>query len=274
MSNKFNPIFGTKVVIIGGSSGLGNLSSLLGCLNSCSHTSHAGYSAAEISLDRGAIVFIASSSQGKVDAAVATLRQAYPKGQVTGSTLDIKDDSSVKAFFAKINETGSKGIDHLIYSAGDALAQMTPAQFEKATISAAFDVRVFGIFSAISAAHPFMNVGSSITLTTGSAAFKPPGGGWSVIGALTGAIVSLAKSLAIELAPIRVNSLAPGAVETPLWDPMGADAKAAMFESMKKSHLTGGVGQPEDIAHAYLFAMSCRFLTGQCIIIDGGALLI
>ncbi|KAL8290507.1 hypothetical protein RQP46_002765 [Phenoliferia psychrophenolica] len=251
MPSKFNPLVGKKVAILGGSSGL-------------------GYGAAEISLDHDAIVFIGSSSAAKVEAAAAKLRAAYPSGTVHGRAVNMKEEASVAAWIEWVAATGNKGIDHLIYSAGDPLSLGPLGQVETEKLGDTFDVRVFGIFRAVKAAQPHLNVGGSVCLTTGSAAFKPSKG-WTAVTAVTGAIVSLTKALAVELAPLRVNVLAPGMVVTELWDSIPAEPRAALFESGKAGHLTGTVGHPDDVAQGYLFAMTSRFLTGQCIKIEGGA---
>lgn len=83
----------------------------------------------------------------------------------------------------------------------------------------AFELRYFGTLGAVSAALPRLRPGGSVVLTTGSAADRP-GAGWSVASSICGAMDSLARALAVEPAPLRVNAVKPGVVRTPLWSGM------------------------------------------------------
>lgn len=65
----------------------------------------------------------------------------------------------------------------------------------------------------------------------------------------------MARSLAIDLAPVRVNVVYPGAVETPLWDGIPEEHRQAMFKEFEKKILTGHIGQPEEVAEAFLYTM-------------------
>ncbi|KAL5532532.1 hypothetical protein ACEPAF_4306 [Sanghuangporus sanghuang] len=112
-----------------------------------------------------------------------------------------------------------------------------------------FDVRFWGAFTAAQVAK--IRPGGSITLTVGSVVVKPRKG-WSLAAGLMGAVDSLTRGLAVDLAPIRVNVISPGAVKTELWDPNASR-------------------KPDEIAEAYLFCMKCQYITGQRIEVDGGA---
>jgi NAD(P)-dependent dehydrogenase (short-subunit alcohol dehydrogenase family) len=79
--------------------------------------------------------------------------------------------------------------------------------------------------------------------------------------------------LAIELAPIRVNAVSPGVVRTNLWQNMSAAEREHMYESVGNSLPVGRVGEPHDIAQAYLFLMHEAFGTGQVVVVDGGTVL-
>ena len=87
---------------------------------------------------------------------------------------------------------------------------------------------------------------------------------------ITGAMVTLTRALAVELAPIRVNAVAPGVVRSPLWADMSEEAREAMYRRIGGKLLVGRVGNPEDLAEAYLFLMRERFITGEVIDVDGG----
>jgi NAD(P)-dependent dehydrogenase (short-subunit alcohol dehydrogenase family) len=95
-----------------------------------------------------------------------------------------------------------------------------------------------------------------------------------VVAAVNGALGAFARALALELAPTRVNVVSPGWVDTPVWDRIAGDGKAAAFEQMARRLPVGRVGTPEDLAHAYLFLMENGFTTGVTLHVDGGHALV
>jgi NAD(P)-dependent dehydrogenase (short-subunit alcohol dehydrogenase family) len=84
----------------------------------------------------------------------------------------------------------------------------------------------------------------------------------------------LTRALALELAPIRVNAVSPGVVRTNLWQNLTVVEREDMYEGMGKSLPVGRVGEPHDIAQAYLFLMQEGFSTGQTLVVDGGTVLV
>jgi NAD(P)-dependent dehydrogenase (short-subunit alcohol dehydrogenase family) len=116
---------------------------------------------------------------------------------------------------------------------------------------------------------PRMADGGSFTIFSGVAAAK------ITIGTLGVAITNsaadiLARSLALELAPIRVNAISPGVIDTGAWDALGEQRKADYFACMSARNPVRRIGTADDIANAVLFAMTSTFLTGQTLHIDGG----
>jgi NAD(P)-dependent dehydrogenase (short-subunit alcohol dehydrogenase family) len=104
---------------------------------------------------------------------------------------------------------------------------------------------------------------------SGVTAFKIEVG--TVAVALTnGAADTLTRSLALELAPIRVNAISPGVIDTGAWDALGEDGKARLFEELGASNPARRIGTAEDVASAAIFAMTNTFLTGVTIPVDGG----
>ena len=89
-----------------------------------------------------------------------------------------------------------------------------------------------------------------------------------------GAIVSLTRALAVELAPIRVNAVSPGVVRTNVWQSLSADEREHLYERVGKTLPVGRVGEPYDIAQAYLFLMQEGFSTGQTVVVHGGTVLV
>ena len=136
-----------------------------------------------------------------------------------------------------------------------------------------FDVRFFGALNAVHAARPHLSSGAAITLTSGSAASRP-GAGWALGASVSGAVSSLAKALAVELAPIRVNAVAPGVLRSPIWSAMSEERQAQFYASVADALLVTRVGEVDDAAEAVLYCMTQTYTTGTVIGVDGGALLV
>jgi NAD(P)-dependent dehydrogenase (short-subunit alcohol dehydrogenase family) len=235
---------GKRVVIIGGTSGIGLA------------TAHAA-------VDAGAEIVIASSRQTSIDTALGE----FPTG-ATGRTLDVLDSAAVHAFFAEVG-----AFDHLAYTAGEPLSLLPVDGLDIDEARAFFQVRLFGALNVVSASAKHIRPGGSITLTSGSARTRP-GAGWAVASSLCGATTSLAGALAVELAPIRVNVVEPGIIRSPLWSGMSAEDRQSMYQQQADLLPAGRVGEVHDIAHAFLYSMTQSFMTGASITVDGGALLV
>jgi NAD(P)-dependent dehydrogenase (short-subunit alcohol dehydrogenase family) len=130
-------------------------------------------------------------------------------------------------------------------------------------------------FDAIRLAVPHINPGGSVTMTSGTAAFQGSEG-WFLGAAASGATISAAKSLAVELAPIpiRVNVVAPGVIRSPLWSQLPQADRVAMYENVGRGLPLGRVGEVEDAAKAYVQLMDQDYATGTVSMVDGGALLV
>jgi NAD(P)-dependent dehydrogenase (short-subunit alcohol dehydrogenase family) len=87
-------------------------------------------------------------------------------------------------------------------------------------------------------------------------------------------VTSLAKALAVELAPLRVNSVEPGVVRSPLWSGMSRADQDGLFALQAEVVPVGRVGEVEDVAQAFVYAMTQSFVNGASIPVDGGALLV
>jgi NAD(P)-dependent dehydrogenase (short-subunit alcohol dehydrogenase family) len=94
--------------------------------------------------------------------------------------------------------------------------------------------------------------------------------GYLGVAITNGAVDFLTRSLAVELAPIRVNTISPGVIDTGAWDSLGEDGKRDYFEHVGTTNPTRRIGTPEDVADAVLFAMTNTFLTGVTLKVDGG----
>jgi NAD(P)-dependent dehydrogenase (short-subunit alcohol dehydrogenase family) len=233
-----------RVVVIGGTSGI-------------------GLATARAAIQAGAELLIASDKQSSVDRALGELGAG-----ARGQTLDVSDVSAVNSFFKEVGE-----LDHLVYTAGESLLLMPLAKLDIDAARNFFQIRYFGALSVVAAAAPYIRAGGSITLTTGIANVRPHPG-WSIGASVLGAVESLTRALAVELAPIRVNAVSPGVVRSPLWADMGEVEREQLYKSIGDSVLVGHVGETEEIANAYLYCMTQTFASGSVITVDGGTVLV
>jgi NAD(P)-dependent dehydrogenase (short-subunit alcohol dehydrogenase family) len=137
----------------------------------------------------------------------------------------------------------------------------------------AFELRYWAALAAVKYGSKNIRKGGSIVLTTGVAGQRPHKG-WVIAASVCGTIEALTRALALELAPIRVNAVSPGVVRTNLWQNMTAAEREQLYESVGSSLPVGRVGEPHDIAQAYLFLMQEGFGTGQTLVVDGGTVLV
>lgn len=177
------------------------------------------------------------------------------------NALDIVDDSSVKAFFA------TAGIfDHVVFAA--AKTKTGPvATLALDDAQAAMNSKFFGAYRVARAAK--VSDGGSITFISGFLSQRPSAS--SVLqGAINAALEALARGLALERAPVRVNTVSPGLVDTPLYAGMSDADRQAMFDKAAALLPARRVGQPEDIAGAILFVATNPYATGSTVTVDGG----
>ena len=113
--------------------------------------------------------------------------------------------------------------------------------------------------------------GGSLTFISGSLSQRPMVGA-VLQGAINAAIEALARGLALERAPIRVNTASPGLIDTKLWHSMGATERQKMFDQMAGGLPVRRVGQPDDIAQAVLYVATNPFVSGTTTVVDGGGL--
>ena len=211
----------------------------------------------------GAAVVIASSNAERISQAVRSLDDS-----AEGRVVDVRNEAAVSALF---DELGS--FDHLVYTAGEPLTLTDLPSLALEQAREFFEIRYWGALSAAKYASSRIRPGGSIVLSSGSAGARPEKG-WAVAASITGAIEALTRALAVELAPVRVNAVAPGVVRTEMWDGLPHTEREALYNSVGAALLTGRVGEPEDIAQAQLFLMRDAFVTGAVVPIDGGARLV
>jgi len=252
-----NNLKGKKIVIIGGTSGIGF-----------------GVAKAAL-LDHAAEVIVASSSKSKVDNAVERLQKimgdnAGLNGVVKGEVVDGTKSEEIKALFSRIGE-----LDHLVWTSGPGVIGQAFKDTDLDKRKDLFDMKFWGAATAAQAAKFRNGAAASLTLTTGSSQLRPPP--WRVLSAGgLGGVDALGRGLAVDLAPVRVNVVSPGLVKTEQWDAAGLSqtARDAFFDEYSKKLLVKHVADGDEIADGYLFLMKCTYVTGQTIQIDGGFTLI
>ena len=239
---------GKRIVILGGSAGI-------------------GLAVAKRAAAEGADVIIASHDAERVARAVAAIK-TVGAGSAAGHALDLRSQPAVRGLFEKLGD-----LDHLVYTAGEELLIAPLSDLDLGAARAFFDLRYWGALAAIQAAKPHLARDGSIVLTSGAAGHRPHAG--FVIGAsICSAMEAVTRTLAVELAPIRVNVVTPGFVDTELWSNVPADAKAQMFRDAAAKLPVGRIGTPDDIAEHYVSFMRGRYVTGQALVVDGGGLLV
>lgn len=228
-----------RVLVIGGSSGI-------------------GMAVAAAALAEGADVTIAGRTAERLTQASQML------GHVRAVQLDTADADGLAAFF-KAEET----FDHILISA--AQTPTGPVRKLDATQArAAMDSKFWGAYNVARLAK--IKDGGSLTFVSGFLAERPSAS--SVLqGAINAALEALARGLALELAPARVNAISPGLIKTPLWSQMDEDARQAMFAKVGANLPAGRVGMPEDIANAAIFLLTTSFATGSVVRVDGGGVI-
>lgn len=220
-----------------------------------------GLATAQMAAAEGADVYIGGRSEDKLRQARAQIR-----GKVDLIPVNIMDEESVKAFLEKIGE-----FDHLTTPGSEAVL----GKFLDLDISAAkraFDSKFWGQYRAAKYAAPKIREGGSITFFAGIWSQRPIFGA-APVAAINSAIEGLGRALAVELAPIRVNTVSPGIVDTPLYSGMEPGKRKAMFQGIAASVPARRVGRPEDIAQTVLYLMANGYTTGSTLYVDGGATL-
>jgi NAD(P)-dependent dehydrogenase (short-subunit alcohol dehydrogenase family) len=233
----------SRVVILGGTSGI-------------------GLAVARAAAAAGAVVIVASRNPDSVTSALTQL-----PGSASGHPVDASSSGELERFFS---QTGQ--FDHLAYTAAGNLVSTPVSDYTPEKALDFLGLRLISAFDAVRFAVPHLSTNGSITLTSGTAAFKG-GQGWLLGAAASGAIISATRSLAAELAPIRVNAVAPGITRSPVWSQVAEAEREEMYEAAGSSLPLGRVGDADDVAKAYVQLMDQDYATGVVSVVDGGALI-
>jgi NAD(P)-dependent dehydrogenase (short-subunit alcohol dehydrogenase family) len=236
---------GKKVVVIGGSYGM-------------------GLATAQLAVDAGAEVAIAARGEARLRQAAVEL-EARGGHAVPSFALRIEDRAAVAGFLAD-----SAPFDHLVLP-GSTVRPVLYDDLDDREARDAFESKFWGPFWAAFDARPHLRKGGSIVFFSGVAAKRPVKG--YVMGAcVNGAINAATRSLALEFARagVRVNCIAPGLTDTPLQDILHSHDKQQRYEAFSARLPVGRIGTAEEQAMGALYLMTNGFVTGQVLGIDGG----
>ncbi|KAJ5922869.1 hypothetical protein N7516_010572 [Penicillium verrucosum] len=240
-------------------------------------TSGIGYCVAEAALEQGASVFISGYNPNKLRSAVSNLLEAYPTAanRLNGKTSDLsvaeKLEENLTSFLAAATETSK--IDHIVFTSGNDLHIGHVSSITIDQVYAAGAVRFFAPIILAKLSVKFLRPGpeSSITFTGGAGSQRPPPN-FAIAGAYTAGLEGLARGLAVDLKPLRVNVVAVGAVHTEMLD-KAVRSQSGLLEAFECQTTVGKLGRPEDVAEAYIYVMKDHFITGSTIATNGGFLL-
>ena len=230
---------GKKVVVVGGKTGIG-----LGI-------ARAAYVA-------GASVTVASRR-------ITSVEERPDLANFEQVTLDICDEAAVREAFDNIG-----AFDHLAITAGpDLVTWGTFMDDDMRGVRSYIENKFLGSWACARYAAPHLRGGGSIIFLTGGLAARPKSGFSAVTSAFV-AVEALSGSLALELAPARVNTIRPGYVDTDLWRVMSDNEREALRAKVRESFPAQHAGTADDIGHAALFLMTNPYVTGTVIEVSGG----
>ena len=229
-----------RTVIIGGTSGIG--------LATARHLK-----------DLGLDVTVAGRDKARLDAAAAAV------DGVQTLALDARNAAELPAALAGVGR-----VDHLVLALGGNRGMGPIASLSLDDARAPFEDKVFPQIACVQAALPVMSPQASITFVSAvSARAAMPG--TAALGAANAAIEALVPILAAELKPMRVNAVSPGVIDTPWWDFLPGEQKAAAFADFAGRTPVGRIGTADDVAAAIAFLVRESFVTGHVLVCDGGA---
>jgi NAD(P)-dependent dehydrogenase (short-subunit alcohol dehydrogenase family) len=204
----------------------------------------------------GARVVVAGRDRDVLDA-------AYDDPGISAETVDLTDERSIASLAERLGQ-----VDHVV-STASARARGRVADLTQGPLLLSLNTKVIGPIMLAKHFAARMPQHGSFVLFSGSSALKPAVGVLGV--AITnGAVDVLTRSLAVELAPIRVNAISPGTVDTGAWDGLGEEKKREMFAVRAARNPARRVGIAQDVGEAVLFALTNTFMTGVSLPIDGG----
>ena len=231
---------GESVLIFGGTSGI-------------------GLATAVAAKAAGAAVTVAGRDRDRA----AHVAQAH--GLAGSFAAEIGDPGAIRQGLSSIER-----VDHLVLLAGS----LTIGKVMEADIGwlqRAYDERIWSVVHILRALGERLAADASITLVSGALTHRPDGNGTAIVASACAALEVLARGLALELAPRRVNTLSPGPIDTPLIGKAMGDQRDAYMRMVAESHPLHRWGSANEAASAVLFLMVNRYMNGAVLHVDGGS---
>lgn len=216
-----------------------------------------GLAIARRAADAGAMVVVGAREETAAAAAASDLGD-----RASSLAIDVTDEATIREAAAELG-----AVDHVVVTAASHHNVPVTDLDHDATVRA-FEAKVIGPMLIAKHFAPAIPAGGSITLFSGVAAWKPASG-LAVMGITNGAVAHAARHLAADLAPVRVNAISPGIVDSGTWDAR-AD-RDDFFASVADGLPVGRVGTSDDIVDAALWVMTAGFVSGETIHVEGGA---
>ena len=229
-----------RVVIIGGSSGI-------------------GLATANLAAAAGAKVIIAGRTQSKLEAARSEIGN-----DVDTYSVDLTEETSIKDLFERVGS-----FDHLVITGpAPQFGHFLDLNIEQ--VHQEFEGKFWGQYRAAWYGAKSISQSGSIVFMSGAYSARPVPGA-SSLAAVQAGIEGLARGLAIDLSPVRVNVISPGLTDTPIiQSAFPDDARLKLYEEQANMLPAKRIGTPEDIAQSILYLLTNRYVTGSTLFPDGG----
>jgi len=237
------PLSNKIVVVVGGGSGI-------------------GLAVAKQAHAEGANVIILGRTLAKLEQAKGLIGK-----NVKAIATDAMDETAISQVFAEIGT-----FDHLFISAQDAsTAPLSETKMEK--LRSTLDSKIWGALHVVKHGISQIRADGSVTFISGLAGRRGYPG-FAVAGAANAGIEAVARNLAVEIAPIRVNTVCAGVIDTEMLDKVFGEQRGEIVEAIAEKLPVKRIGKPEEIADAVLFLMGNGFITGATLLVDGGDALV
>ncbi|GAA1715832.1 SDR family oxidoreductase [Kribbella yunnanensis] len=182
----------------------------------------------------------------------------------TAVRIDLQDESTIAAAAEQLKD----GVDHLV-TTGSAPHDVRATDLDRDKLVTAFTAKVLGPLLVSKHFAPVLRPTGSMVLFSGVVGWRP-GPGSLVKGITNGAVEYAARHLAADLAPVRVNAVSPGVIDSGAWDRLG-EAKAGLLDKSATGTFVGRHGETEDIVDAVMWLLRAGFVSGETIHVEGGA---
>jgi NAD(P)-dependent dehydrogenase (short-subunit alcohol dehydrogenase family) len=237
---------GQKVVIVGGTSGM-------------------GLGAARAAAEAGAKVVVAGRRPEGARSSGGGERET---DRFEHAVVDITDEPSIRQLFERVGK-----LDHLLVTATPSAKDGPFLQQDLSAAQAIMNGKFFGSWACARHAAPRMRAGGSITFLTGGAAIRPRAG-MATVTATFAALETLSQALALELGPLRVNTLRPGVIDSDMWSFLDEAGREKLRQKVRETFPVRRIGTVEDVGHAAVFLMTNPYVTGAVLEISGGETLV